>query len=524
MRAYPAVANLQWTFCAALNVMTLHAGLRDAAVDAGAVHSLAAALHAHVLHNDVGLVCAALNALSRIAERHPLGMAQARAAGAIAAAVAVLRAHPASATLQVSACFALGSLTFDAENRQAAIQAGAIEAILHALHAHAADAQLQRYGCTALSNIATDHTAAISARSSRLFPDAVKAVVAALNAHRSSPAVQEQACGALWHLIGTDAHRVEAGKLGAVMAAVAALRAHPADANVLLAGFNTTGFLCSRNSVNAVQACGAGVLQAIVAALRAHPADVGVHMGGCNALNSILTAHQRLQAAAGAAGAVEAIAAVMRLSAAGAAKSSRSNCTALLSVMGHHRGNAQRACAAGVVEALAAIMGTSCAHEDTDADLSLYLVIVCLLDALLAGNDDAAHRAIHAGILEFMARDGTQRCEALVLAAHARVLSALQAAAHRHDAGACAHDGCKRCAVARDCGRMCALAGCGSRKRADGSGKRMHRCGACAVAAYCGPAHQREDWARHKDACAALGAANDDEGEQQPDEQPPGEE
>jgi hypothetical protein len=55
------------------------------------------------------------------------------------------------------------------------------------------------------------------------------------------------------------------------------------------------------------------------------------------------------------------------------------------------------------------------------------------------------------------------------------------------------HDGCKRCAAKRDAGRMCALAGCGARKRADGSGKSLLRCGACRTAVYCGLAHQRAD-------------------------------
>jgi hypothetical protein len=95
-----------------------------------------------------------------------------------------------------------------------------------------------------------------------------------------------------------------------------------------------------------------------------------------------------------------------------------------------------------------------------------------------------------------------------VLPLHAGVVSILQAAAQRHDAAVCAHGGCKHCAAARDAGRICALAGCCARKRADDSGKRLLRCGACSVAAYCGQAHQRADYARHKTVCAALGAAN----------------
>jgi hypothetical protein len=50
---------------------------------------------------------------------------------------------------------------------------------------------------------------------------------------------------------------------------------------------------------------------------------------------------------------------------------------------------------------------------------------------------------------------------------------------------------------------MCARPGCGLRKRADGSGKTLLRCGRCRVRAYCGVAHQRDDWARHKGECGA---------------------
>jgi hypothetical protein len=189
------------------------------------------------------------------------------------------------------------------------------------------------------------------------------------------------------------------------------------------------------------------------------------------------------------------------------ANSSGISYSALAIMIGSHRGNTDRACAAGVIEALAAAMGASYAYEHATPSLHFYDGAVRILDGLLDGNDAAALRAVHAGVLDIMAREGTHSDEPAVLAAHARTLSRLQAAAQQHDTGVCAHDGCKRCAAARDAGRMCALAGCGARKRADDSGKRLLRCGACAVAAYCGPAHQRADYARHKTQCAELGAA-----------------
>jgi hypothetical protein len=523
MRAHPAEAGLQCMCCGALNSMTSLAVLRDAAVDAGAVQPVVAALHAHVRYGaGVGLVC---DVLSRITEEHSVARAQAAAAGAVAAAVAVLHAHPASAALQAFGCSALGSLVFGAEcrtntiragaieaNKTNAIQAGAIEAILLALRAHPADANVQGYGCMALGNILADNTDAINARSGSLLSDAMHAAVAALNAHRTDMAVQQHACATLWHALVTDTLRIEAARIGAVAALVAALRAHPANAHVQETALGATGSLCFENSAIAVQACSAGALQAIVAGLRAHPTASGVQISGCDVLDSIIGAHPRLQAAAGAAGAVEAILDMMRAPPVDA-ELLRSSCMVLIRVVEGHRGNAERACAAGAVDLLAAAMGASCAHEHADSQQTLCDWSVRALDVLLEDNGAAAQRAVHADVLDIMAREGTERSHPSVLEAHTRLFSLLQVVAQRHDASVCTHAGCKRCAAARDAGGMCALAGCGARKR-DGS-KKLNRCGGCRVASYCGAAHQREDWARHKAECATLGTANE-EGEQQP--------
>jgi hypothetical protein len=89
----------------------------------------------------------------------------------------------------------------------------------------------------------------------------------------------------------------------------------------------------------------------------------------------------------------------------------------------------------------------------------------------------------------------------------ARLLPRLQSAVQRHDAKLCAHADCKRCEGARARGEMCALPGCGARKRDGSARKNLLLCGACHAGAYCGPAHQRADWKRHKPLCAAAGAA-----------------
>lgn len=51
---------------------------------------------------------------------------------------------------------------------------------------------------------------------------------------------------------------------------------------------------------------------------------------------------------------------------------------------------------------------------------------------------------------------------------------------------------------------VCTLAGCGRRCRAHDPHKALMRCAGCLAAAYCGRAHQVEDWPRHKAECRAA--------------------
>ena len=52
---------------------------------------------------------------------------------------------------------------------------------------------------------------------------------------------------------------------------------------------------------------------------------------------------------------------------------------------------------------------------------------------------------------------------------------------------------------ARPCRAVPALA-----QREGGDGKKLLRCAGCRAFAYCGPAHQRDDWPRHKAECGVL--------------------
>jgi hypothetical protein len=509
MRAHPADAKLHSLCGMALHSMVMSPGLRDVAVRAGAMPALAAALQAHVLcTRTANLICLALN---KVVAEHRLASAQAGDAGAVAAVLAMARAHPASVALQALACHTLAALACDDANKVRAIRAGAIEAILQAMHAHAADDNMQGNGCKTLGVIAKDHTALISARSSSLLGDACTAVVAAMNAHGTHAYVQHHGCFALFQIFFKHGVHLEAHKAGAVTALVAAFRTHPADAKVQELGFAAATFLCTRNAAVSIAASRAGALQAIVAVLRAHPANTRVQVSGCNTLDSIVQAHPRTQAAAGAAGAVEAIAAALRMTGINASVQ-EFGCGALLTMIHGHRGNAERACAAGAMEALADVISASSAVEHIDA----FRNSVAALDGLLDGNEDAARQAINAGMMDVMAHAVTPRLGPTVREMHTRIARLLQAAAQRHDAAACTHAGCKRCAGARNDGRMCALPGCGARKRGDGSGKGLLRCGACRRVAFCGAAHQREAWVSHKTECAALCAA--DAGDEEDDE------
>jgi hypothetical protein len=65
------------------------------------------------------------------------------------------------------------------------------------------------------------------------------------------------------------------------------------------------------------------------------------------------------------------------------------------------------------------------------------------------------------------------------------------------------HAGCKRCAAARARGKMCALAGCGARKR-EGGEKRLRRCSTCHTARYCSEQCMSDVSTRHQLGCFAL--------------------
>jgi hypothetical protein len=140
----------------------------------------------------------------------------------------------------------------------------------------------------------------------------------------------------------------------------------------------------------------------------------------------------------------------------------------------------------------------------TELRVEAYETCCGSLQQLLANSDERASAAVRAGVLAALAAPSW--CSTpLTEIVRTRILPGLQAAAQRHDASACTHADCKLCAERAPGGKACSLPGCGLRKRADDSGKALKICSRCRAAVYCGPAHQRADWARHKAECATLG-------------------
>ena len=124
---------------------------------------------------------------------------------------------------------------------------------------------------------------------------------------------------------------------------------------------------------------------------------------------------------------------------------------------------------------------------------------------MMRGQPDEEERAVRAGMLEACQQvrsrfgeqsDSARRVHALV--------TALRAAAARHDAARCTHADCVRCAGARKRCELCALPGCGLRRREGDDRKALMRCSTCRAAMYCGAAHQKEHWPRHKAECRAA--------------------
>jgi hypothetical protein len=312
---------------------------------------------------------------------------------------------------------------------------------------------VQVNGCHALGWLFGGESQA--SKHARLAAEATRTIVAAMAAHASDRDVQHKGCLALTLVAITAWSNGECKAAAAegIDASVAALRTHAANAEVQAAGCVALRFICNDAPGHQAKAALAGGIEAVVQTLRLHAADVEVQKVGWGALRNMVQ---------------------------------------------NSRGCVQRANAAGAlgdaVVAFSAAMGTAAAVAD------LFDAVCGALLELVPGHEAAA---VLAGVLEALEEQKrTTATSEATEAARTDLIRQLQPAAQQHDARPCTHAGCKRCEAARAHGAMCLLAGCTISARE--GGKNLKFCTTCRTARYCGEAHQRDDWQRHKPECFAL--------------------
>ncbi len=459
MNAHCDFAPLQHFGCAVIAHVPLGVHGHSAEGAARAVDAVLAAMRAHP--SDAPLQQACCTALGSIVVQSEVNTIGAVAAGAVPAVVSTMLAHRTYVDVQSRGCDALGCLYHFSCGDDLATNCGAVHALVSALNAHPGSARVQAFGCKALGNVlaaGNDATAALRINAFEL--GAVKAVVAALRAHPAHAGVAHGGCLALRHLACDHSHepsRREAEHAGAIDAVTAAMRAHLHDADVQCEG--CIALLSALNSY--LRAAGCTVIDAVLAAMRAHPTNTDIQMHGCIALTLTVA---------------------------------------------NDDGNRRAAIAAGAIEAVVATLALC-------PQLPLYKMAWSSL-SWLSRNCEASHdRAVRAGALDALTAAVELPEDVANAPGHVELIAHLRAAAKRHDdAAACEHAAeCTRCAALRARGERCALPGCGARRREGAANKTLLLCAACRGAArYCGPAHQRADWARHKPACR-LSAEESDE-------------
>jgi hypothetical protein len=542
MRAFPADKQLQLSACFALaNVTDDNAQNRVHASAAGAVPAVVAVLKACGDCTDVEHAgCAAL---TNLLHGNMGNVAAAVQAGAIDAVVAVLRGRGASTLRYASACSALSNLAVSEATQCNIADAGGIEAVLAVLRAHVADAMVSTNACSALGNIFGGGDFLSCARASSLAADAAVGVVAALNAHRGSAGVQQHGCFALCNIARGDAppqcpnNVVHVHAAGGISAVVAALRAHPSDTMIQMHGCDAVAVMCGGVDSVTLEAGAAGAVEVVARAmhtLASHGSEM--QRGCCRAMRQLVESGTANRAKAAAAGAAEALVLMMQSSADSEDLGLHSEaCFALtlitLADAGKadvpggveavvatlRRGTQKRARDAAAAAAAAAAVAAANNGGDGQVDESLEAAMLAALLSLIREHAGRQERAVRAGGLEAVlaaVESDAVMGDDFARTVHGTLLPLLHEAAQRHDAaGGCTQpEGCTRCAGMRARGAMCALPACCARQRAaltESGNTSLLRCGRCRLVAYCGAAHQHDDWARHKAECRRRAHADE---------------
>ncbi len=537
--------------CVALGVLVVAAPATSATAGADGVAAVLAAMRAHP--GDARVQSATCYALSELVARDEINRRTAGAAGGVAAVVAAMARHPADSFVAQRACGALGNLTRrHRQNAADAVHAGAATIALGAMRDFSTDVDVQTAGCHAMCHIldAAGTLGGVHADSA-----AADAAVAAMRAFASDSALQRCCCDVLrcvffndrnadaaWvrrgaavltavtvalrthrHDVGmltagcavikllmlnTKACKTAAGIAGTIQAVVAAMRAFPAAATLQVHGCESLCNTCYGMRDNQLAAAAAGGLEVTISAMRSHASNAEVQMAGCIALTAMIADLPPSQTRAGELGGVEAMMEALHACAAAPLAADRTEfstrwCTTLSRLVQDQPMNTHKAVAAGAIELVVV-------HMCAPAAAPRVFQWGCGLLSCLVFDTGHEARAVLAGALE--ALEARRAEDADYEAARLDVIRHLQPARRRHDAAPCVVAGYMRCEAARARGLMCALPGCGARSRDGAANKKLLRCGTCRTACYCGAAHQREDWRRHKGECGAT-TRDDDEDE-----------
>jgi hypothetical protein len=515
-------AKVSTSCCAVLAGTCTTLQQRQLAAAASGFEAAAAALAAHPAAMVVQVY--GTNAIGNICSADVQLKERGGAAGALEAVVAVLprclARTPHSAQLAQVATCALSNLTKEVEaNSSRAFAAGALPALVAAMAAHVTDAAVVRFGTAALTNVISDS----DKRRLAAGVDAVRALLAIMRAHPAAAPMQQTACAALAAVCkNVEAHAAAAAAAGALPLLVAAMVAHPRDAEVQHDACSALAVVCAHDTSRktAAGATGAaGAAEAITAALRQPTCRGDAHVLGRLLYTFSLTGVPANAARAAAAGAAAATADAMRAHATSGSVV-LCGCDTLLGLVKEHAPSVDAAVAAGAIEAVTSAL-LSDAFPDPAQRAMVHIAGVRLLQQLTQGREAYCAHAVRAGALQLRddaAVENQNQTQVQAASLRQALLTTLHDAAAQHDRaapGACAAaatgGGCRRCDEWRADGRLCALLGCGARRRAEAdgndAGRRLLRCAACRVVAYCSAEHQREDWrAGHKGACAALRA------------------
>lgn len=308
LNTHPNELDVQRDGCRALAALCSGAGAdgrarADMAVGAGALKAVMVALQTHAqTHQVIGEMGA--RAAANIVEGQEEGdaggptrrqaMTDAQGPDALLEAMA---AFPLAPKLQAEALRALAATACDRDEAgrlraQDTLEAGAVAAAVSSLGAHPWNHRVLKAGCALFANLAEGENAAAVARQAHVVDEGgARACVTALDAFRTKNHAElaAEAVRALRNLTFADKQAAAAVDEAALPVLVAALTTHALNAKLCRDGVRAIAH-CARGampadaSTRAGHAADAGALGAIAGAMRAHPDDVEVQAWGCAAV------------------------------------------------------------------------------------------------------------------------------------------------------------------------------------------------------------------------------------------------